>query len=57
VLLCLPQSQSTGSQVAVNPMLVHNAKMRDHEVTKRHHGYQRISPVFQNAQKPVLLWK
>jgi len=31
-------------------------KSRDDEVTKRHHGYQRISSVFENAQKPVLLW-
>ena len=27
-------------------------KSRDHETTKRHHGYQRIPSVFKNAQKP-----
>ena len=27
-------------------------KSRDDEVTKRHHGYQRISSVFETAQKP-----
>jgi hypothetical protein len=32
-------------------------KWRDHEVTKRHHGYQRIPSVFQTARKTILLWK
>jgi hypothetical protein len=27
-------------------------KSRDDEVTKRHHGYQRIPSVFETAQKP-----
>jgi hypothetical protein len=40
-----------------HPCSWQTVKSRDDEVTKRHHGYQRIPSVLETAQKTVLLWK
>jgi hypothetical protein len=40
-----------------HPCSWQTVKSRDDEVTKRHHGYQRIPSVLETAQETVLLWK
>jgi hypothetical protein len=47
----------TGHSGHLSTSRTSTGKSRADEITKRHHGYQRIPSVFENAQKTVLPWK